>query len=115
MLDGDEKKGLCSVCGERIASVHTEAMPGTEIYICESCLELAKHNFIWICMSCGRSYFRPKSTVLERLKDPELLRAYEACADMQLIQGIDMCIECDPESVIEHVAGAKKERIAGRC
>ena len=76
---------------------------------------LAKHNFIWICMSCGRSYFRPKSTVLERLTDPELLRAYEACADMQLIQGIDMCIECDPECVVEHVAGAKKERIAGSC
>lgn len=115
MSEGNEQRGLCSLCGERLTSIHAEVMPGTDIHVCENCLELAKHNFVWICMSCGRSYFRPKSTVLERLTDPELLRAYEACADMQLIQGIDMCIACDPESVVEYVAGAKKERIAGSC
>lgn len=115
MTEAVRKKHLCSVCGERFTEISAEAMPGMAIYVCEHCLELAKHHFIWICMNCGRSYLRSKTEVLQRLTDPELLQAYEACADMQLIQGIDMCIECDPESVVEYVSAAKRDRIAGTC
>jgi hypothetical protein len=82
-------------------------MPGVKIYVCNTCLEAAKHNFIWLCMSCGQVYFRPKKLVIERLKDFELKRAYMICEDMQIIQGIDMCIQCDPEGIMNYMESQK--------
>jgi hypothetical protein len=78
-------------------------MPGVKIYVCENCLDTAKYNFIWICMNCGKVYIRPKELVIKRIKDFELKRAYLLCANMQIIQGIDMCIECDPEGIINYM------------
>jgi hypothetical protein len=82
-------------------------MPGINVYVCEKCLEAAKDNFIWICMSCGKVYLRPKKLVLARLRDEELKRAYMICEDMQIIQGIDMCISCDPEGVFNYMESQK--------
>jgi hypothetical protein len=37
------------------------------------------------------------------MKDLELKKAYMLCEDKQIIQGIDMCLQCDPEGIIEQV------------
>jgi hypothetical protein len=108
-------KGLCSVCHEATTTVHAEVAPGTAVFICEKCLESAKQNFIWICLGCANVYIRPKALVLARLKDPELRKAYHACADLQIIQGIDRCIECDPEAIAECVAAAGRAGRSGSC
>jgi hypothetical protein len=94
---------ICCICKKEHTSMHVEVAPGTVIYVCSNCIDKAKDNFIWLCMSCGRHYMRPKEVVINRVKDPELKRAYMLCKDMQIIQGIDMCIECDPERVVEYV------------
>lgn len=90
----------CNVCKHEYTSIHTEVQPGNLIYVCDTCLEAAKYNFIWICMSCGQVYLRPKKLVIERVKDVKLKRAYMICEDMQIIQGIDMCIACDPSGIL---------------
>lgn len=93
----------CSICKQEYTSISTEVQPGVVIYVCDNCLENAKHNFIWICMSCGKVHMRPKKLVIERIADFELKRAYLICEDMQIIQGIDMCIECDPEGIMNYM------------
>lgn len=103
MIDINNKPEQCTICKQEYTSIHTEVMPGIKIYVCDNCLEAAKDNFIWICMSCGKSYLRPKKLVLERINDFELKMAYLQCEDMQIIQGIDMCIECDPEGVLNYM------------
>jgi hypothetical protein len=110
MEDFLNSKGLCSVCREGMTTINAEVAPGQHVFVCEKCLETAKQNFIWICMHCGSAYIRPKSLVLKRLIDPELKRAYLQCADLQIIQGIDRCIECDPEGIVEFVAAAKSAK-----
>ena len=50
---------------------------------------------------------RPKALVIKNIDDYELKRAYLLCEDMQLIQGIDMCIECDSEGIIKFMNGKK--------
>jgi len=107
MLDIDNKQELCTICKHEYTSVHTEVQPGVVIYVCEECLEAAKHNFIWVCMSCGKVYLRPKKMVIERMKDRELKKAYMLCEDMQVIQGIDMCISCDPEGIMNYMDSQK--------
>ena len=54
-------------------------------------------------MNCGKVYLRPKKLVIERLKDVELKKAYLLCEEMQIIQGIDVCIECDPEGIMNYM------------
>jgi hypothetical protein len=103
MIDIDNRQEKCSVCKKEYTSIHTEVMPGVRIYVCDKCLESAKHNFIWICMSCGKVYLRPKKLVLEKLNNFELKQAYTECENMQIIQGIDMCISCDPEGVLNYM------------
>ena len=115
MFNLHNKSGRCSICKREETTIHAEAMPGYDLYVCDHCLTLAKTHFIWICMSCGNSYSRSKEEVLNRLTDPELKRAYEQCEQMQLIQGIDMCIACDPEGIVEFVDSAKLEKVTGRC
>jgi hypothetical protein len=109
MLDVNNKVEQCSVCKNEYTSNHAEAMSGVTIYVCEKCLESAKHNFIWICMNCGKVYIRPKSLVLKRIDNFELKRAYLLCEDMQIIQGIDMCIECDPQGIMNYMKVVKTE------
>jgi hypothetical protein len=38
--------------------------------------------------------------VLARIKNMELKTAYIMCEGMQIIQGIDMCIECDTQGIL---------------
>ncbi len=115
MEDYLNSKERCHVCKEEMTTIHAEVAPGQHIFVCEKCLESSKQNFIWICMLCGNVYIRPKSLVLKRLKDPELKRAYLECEDHQIIQGIDRCIECDSEGIVEYVAAAKSARHGGHC
>ncbi len=115
MEDYLSSKAICQVCREKLTTIHAEGAPGIHVHVCQDCLETAKQNFIWICMHCGNVYIRPKSLVLKRLTDPALKRAYLECEDLQIIQGIDMCIECDAEGVTEFVAAAKSDKNCGRC
>ncbi len=103
MLELHNKLEECTVCRQEYTSVHAEAMPGVHIYICESCLEAAKFNFIFICMGCGRVYIRPKAEMIRRLRDPELRRAYTEHMNESIIQGIDRCINCDPAGILNYV------------
>jgi hypothetical protein len=115
MDDYLNSKGLCHICREELTTINAELAPGQHIFVCKTCLESAKQNFIWICVHCGNVFIRPKSLVLRRLKDPELKRALTLCEDEQIIQGIDSCIECSPEEIGEFVATAKAEKNGGHC
>ncbi len=115
MKDYSEDKGICNVCKKSETTVHAEVGNGLKIFVCEKCLETTKDNFIWICMQCGKVYIRPKSLVLKKITDPRLKEAYLLCEGLQIIQGIDRCIECDPEEVVNFVAAAKNEKQGGHC
>lgn len=115
MNDHSENKGVCIVCKEAVTTIHAELETGMKIFVCEKCLETTKQNFIWICTGCGNVYIRPKSVVLKRLTDPGLKKAYRVCEDLQILQGIDRCIECDPEAIMNFVAEAKSEKRGGHC
>jgi len=95
--------GQCNICKKGHTSTHVEVETGVLVYVCPDCIEKAKDHFIWLCMSCGKSYVRPKDLVINRIKDHELKRAYMLCEDMQIIQGIDMCISCSPERIIDYM------------
>lgn len=114
MEDYLNEKGICSVCKEAVTETHTDLDSG-RIFVCEKCIKTTKQNFIWICMQCGNVYVRPKSIVLKRLSDPEMKQAYQVCEDLQIIQGIDCCIECDPETIMTVMAAAKSEKSKWDC
>lgn len=103
MNEINNKSERCTICKREYTSIHTEVAPGIKIYVCDNCLEAAKHNFIWICMNCSKVYLRPKKMVLERLNDFEMKQAYTQCEDMQIIQGLDICVECDPEGIFNYM------------
>jgi hypothetical protein len=103
MVEINNKHQQCTICKHEYTSINTEVEPGVVIYICDNCLEAAKENFIWICMGCGKVYLRPKKLVIERTNNFELKRAYMICEDMQIIQGIDMCIACDPAGIMNYM------------
>jgi hypothetical protein len=107
MKDINNKKGKCTLCKNEYTSINTEVQLGLIIYVCNKCLESAKDNFIWICMRCGKVYHRAKKLVIERSTNFEMKRAYMLCEDMQIIQGIDMCIECDPEGIFNYMENQK--------
>ena len=115
MEDHLNSKGMCNVCKEEFTTIHAEVTPGSFVFVCEKCLETAKQNFIWICTQCGNVYIRPKAAVLKRLNDPGLKKAYYLCEDLQIIQGIDQCVECAPEEIMSIMAAAKSERKGGHC
>ncbi|MDH4028037.1 MAG: hypothetical protein OEU95_04320 [Nitrospirota bacterium] len=112
MVELDNKMKKCDICKHQYTSIHTEVQPGEVIYVCEKCLEAAKYNFIFVCMSCGKVYLRSKKMVIERTGNIELKRAYIMCEDMQIIQGIDMCISCDPEGIMNYMSS---EKVAMEC
>ncbi len=107
MLSHEKIIERCNICKHEYSSNHVEAMPGIKIFVCDDCIEAAKHNFIFICMNCGKVYLRPKKFVIDRLNIPDLRKAYQRCEDMQIIQGIEMCIECDPGGVMEYMNDRK--------
>jgi len=109
MLEFNTKFEQCNICRHELTTTHAEVSPGVNIYICENCLEAARHYFIWICMNCGRVYLRPKKLVINRITNYELKRAYAICEDMQIIQGIDMCIGCDPEGIENYMKMVRAE------
>lgn len=99
----DVKVRKCNVCKKNYTSTHCEAMAGHIIYVCDDCIKKTKENFIWICMKCGTVHMRNKKMIISRIKNPNLKRAYMLCEGMQIIQGIDMCVACDPEGVLEYM------------
>jgi hypothetical protein len=109
MLDVNNNMERCSICRDEHTSTYVEATPGVKIYVCNTCLEAAKYNFIWVCLSCGKVYIRPKSLVLQRIGNFEMKKAYVICKDMQIIQGIDMCIQCDPQGILHYMNNVKAE------
>lgn len=93
--------GKCNICKDRYTSMHVEVSPDSRIFVCSECIEKAKDNFIWLCMTCEKTYIKPKDLVINKIKDHELKRAYMLCKDMLIIQGIDMCIACNPDRIVE--------------
>lgn len=92
---------LCNVCKREYTSFHFEARPGLKVYVCENCLDSAKSNFVWICLNCGNSYQRAKEVVMGRICDYGVKEASFLC-DNQIIQGIESCIHCNPELIVEY-------------
>ncbi len=111
-INMEDAVGKCNICNDVYTSTHVEVADGIVIYVCGHCLEKAKDNFIWLCMSCGKAYLRPKKLVINRVKDHELKRAYMLCEDMQVIQGIEMCIACSPEKMLDYM---EAQEVAMEC
>lgn len=97
--------GECHICKKEYTSMHVEIKPGLIAYVCPVCLEKSKNNFVWLCVNCGRTYFRPKELVLNRLKGYGVENTALLGESMQLILGIDICVACDPEGIVEYVNG----------
>ncbi|MBC8412333.1 MAG: hypothetical protein ISR96_04395 [Nitrospira sp.] len=112
MVDINNKLELCSICRDEYTSINSEAAPGVILHVCQKCLDLARDNFIWICLGCGQVHFRSKKQVIAATTDFELKRAYMLCEDQTVIQGIDICISCDPEGIMEYV---ESNRSAVEC
>jgi len=101
--DMKDSVGKCHICKDVYTARFVEIETDVAIYVCGDCIETAKGNFIWLCLSCGKAYIRPKDLVIAKIKDHELKKAYMLCQDMQLIQGIDSCITCHPERIVEYM------------
>jgi hypothetical protein len=93
----------CNLCKKEYTSTNVEVQPGEFIHVCSACLEKAKTNFIFLCMDCGAVHIRNKDMIINRIKDPDLKVAYMLCRDKQIIQGIDMCISCDPQGIMNYM------------
>jgi hypothetical protein len=98
----NEDYGQCSICKDTYTMQHVEAAPNTYIFVCSECIEIAEDNFIWLCLTCGKTYIRQKALVINKIKDLELKKAYMLCEDMLIIQGIDVCIACSPERILDY-------------
>ncbi len=98
----NEKRGQCSICKDTYTLQHVEIAPGTVVHVCSGCIEKAEDNFIWLCLTCGKVYINPKKLVINRIKDLELKKAYMLCEELLVIQGIDMCIACSPERMLDY-------------
>lgn len=109
MADFNNKISQCNICRQEYTSFHFEAMPGFKIYVCQNCLKAAKHNFIWICMNCGKSYFRPKNLVMKRINGYGIKEA-SILNESQIIQGIYMCIKCNPKGICDYINSNKKRK-----
>ncbi len=96
-------EGQCDICKKEHTSMRMAIKTGVIGDVCPSCLEKTRDNFIWLCMNCGKSYFRPKESVINRLKRLGIEKASQLCTGVQLIQGIDICIECNPKGILRYV------------
>lgn len=99
----NESFGLCNICKDKYTLTRVEVASETYVYVCSECIEKAKDNFIWMCMTCKKVYIRPKKLVISKVKDHELKKAYMLCEEMLIIQGIDMCIACNPDRMMEYM------------
>ncbi|MBC8414515.1 MAG: hypothetical protein ISR96_06955 [Nitrospira sp.] len=98
-----DEPGLCYICREQHTRIYVEIAKGVAIHLCAECIRKTKDNFIWLCLSCGKSYIKPKYHVIAKVKDRELKKAYMLCEDMMMIQGIDLCIACSPERMVDYL------------
>jgi hypothetical protein len=104
----DYRISQCRICRLEYTSTRLKAEPGVVIHICPVCLEKAKDHFIWLCLNCGRPYFRLKNLVMNRMCGYGLREA-RFLYETPLIQGIDFCVVCNPEFIVEYVY-TNKER-----
>ena len=95
----------CHICRKEYTSMHVEARPGVPVYVCSFCMENAKDNFIFVCLNCGYSFSRPKETIVNRLQNTNFEKASMQFVGVQLIQGIDICMTCDPQGIVDYVYG----------
>jgi len=93
----------CQICGEHETTMHVDLGHGKLVYVCSVCLQRAQDNFIWICSRCGKTYERPKDEVLKRLEDYGVDNACLMCSGAHLLFGIEECIECDPQGILDHI------------
>ena len=93
--------GQCDICRKEQTSTYVELKPGMLIRVCSECMEKTRDNFIWLCTGCGTAYFRPREMVIERLENSGAENSAMMCEDIQLIQTIDMCLECDPQGIMD--------------
>jgi len=93
----------CNICKDEYTATSVEIEPEVAVFVCDDCIDRAKDSFIWLCITCGKSYIKPKHLVINKVKDHELKKAYMLCQDLQIIQGIDTCIACNPERIIEYM------------
>ncbi|MDA8432833.1 MAG: hypothetical protein M0Z60_07705 [Nitrospiraceae bacterium] len=91
----------CSICKAEYTSFHFEVMPACRVYVCGECMELARDHFIWICLNCGRSFWRPKNVVMNRIHDYGLKEAV-FLYENRIIHGIAGCIHCSPDLILEY-------------
>jgi hypothetical protein len=103
MLDLNYTVAQCTICKNEYTSTHFRATPWLKVYVCKNCLDSAKNNFIWVCLNCGSIYSRPKKTIIDRMVGFEVKSILQLSGDSQLIQGIFMCIQCNPEGILEFV------------
>jgi len=94
MVKGYVEVKQCNICHKEYTSAHVEAAPGVIIYVCQTCLDKTKDNFIWLCMNCGMVHIRDKRMTVARATDPNIRWAYEKVLDMKIIQGLNNCINC---------------------
>lgn len=97
-----ESFGKCNICKDVYTTTSVEIEPEVAIFICSNCIEQSRDNFIWLCITCGKTYIKPKHLVISKVKDHELKKAYMLCEDLQVIQGIE-CIACHPERLIDYM------------
>ena len=94
----------CVICGE-LTTLCAEPAKGHIIFVCHDCIEKAKTHFIFICMSCGTVHMKAKERMISRMDRSGLKDAYIACRDLQIIQGIEFCVDCCPEKILEYKYG----------
>lgn len=98
----DYRISQCQVCRLEYTSTRLKAEFGLTIHICPVCLEKARDHFIWLCLNCGRPYLRLKNMVMNRMHGYGLKEA-QFLYETPLIQGIDFCVACSPDSVVDYV------------
>lgn len=99
----NDSVGKCSICNNVYTETNVEIESEMTVFVCSDCIDQSKDHFIWLCISCGKSYIKPKQLVISKVKDRELKKAYMLCQDLQIIQGIDTCIFCHPERIIDYM------------
>jgi len=112
MLSHEHRTDFCQICKQEQTSIYAEPVRDFKVFVCENCLEAAKYNFVFICLSCGEVFIREKNLFLEKINIPQLFEAYMDCKDLQIIQGLDKCIKCDTERLSKYLYNKK---IAGNC
>jgi hypothetical protein len=100
MLDLNYKVAQCTICKNEYTSTYFNAIPWFKIYVCKNCMEAAKENFTWVCLNCGSIYSRPKKMIIDRMIGWQVKDILQLSGDIQLFQGIFMCIRCNPDGIL---------------